>query len=96
MRVSGGSVILIRTNKNMLYTSGLKAKLWFIWCMTGEVVRKPAQAGFGRDLVRVCRMHQANDKIEWDANEEAVVIKLAVPHTADILGRQRSHERNKC
>jgi hypothetical protein len=24
-------------------------------------------------------LHQASDKIEWDANEEAVVIKLAVP-----------------
>jgi len=94
--VSGDHVILFRSNKNMLYTFGLNAKLCFIWFMRGVVVRKPAQAGVGRDLVRVCRMHQASDKIEWDANEEAVVIKLAVPHTAYFMGRQRSHERNKC
>jgi hypothetical protein len=75
---------------------GETVKFWFIWLMTREVVRKPAQAGFGTDLVRVCRMHQGSDKIEWDANEEAVVIKLAVPHTADVFGRQKSHERNKC
>ena len=82
--------------KYMLYTFGLNAKLWFIWFMKGKVVRKPAQAGFSTGLVRVCRLHQANDKMEWDANEEAALIKLAVPQTADFLGRQRSHERNKC
>jgi hypothetical protein len=29
-------------------------------------------------------MRQGSEWIEWDANEEAVVIKLAVPHTADF------------
>ena len=46
--------------------------------------------------MRVCRVLQASDKLEWDANEEAVVTKLAVPHTADFLGTQMSHEGNKC
>jgi hypothetical protein len=37
-------------------------------------------------------MHQASEKIEWEAKEEGVVIKIAAPFTADFLGTQRSHE----
>jgi len=60
--VSGDNVILFRSNKNVLYTFGHNVKRCFIWFMRGEVVRKPAQAGVGRDLVRVCRMHQASER----------------------------------
>ena len=56
--------------------------------MRGQVVRKPALAGVGRDLVRCLRTRQAGDKIESDVNEEAVVIESAVPYIADfIFGR---------
>jgi hypothetical protein len=49
------------------------------------VIRKPALAGIGRDSVRGLRTRQAGDKIESDGNEEAVMIKYAVPYTADFV-----------
>jgi len=42
------------------------------------VVRKPTEAGYGRYLVRGLHTHQASGKIEWDANEETVVLKFTV------------------
>ena len=56
--------------------------------MRGQVVRKPALAGIGRELVRCLRTRQAGDKIESNDNEEAVVIDFAVPYVVDfVFGR---------
>ena len=52
------------------------------------MVRKPALAGIGRDLVRCFRTRQAGDKTESDVTEEAVVIESAVPCIAEfVFGR---------
>ena len=53
--------------------------------MRGQVVRKPALAGIGRDLVRCFRTRQAGDKTESDVNEEAVVVESAVPCVAEFV-----------
>jgi len=39
----------------------------------------------GELLAGLCT-HQASDKRDWDANEEAVVIKCAVPYTTGSRG----------
>jgi len=75
-------VTLIPTNKNMLH------KTEDICSVREQVVRKPALAGIGRDLVRCLHKRQAGDRIDLDVNEVAVVIESAMPYIAEfVFGR---------
>jgi hypothetical protein len=53
-----------------------------VW--TREVILKLTQAGFDETLVLQC-------KTIWSANEEAMVVKLAVRYTADFVLVDETH-----
>jgi len=51
------------------------------------MILKPAQAGFGQAVILQAFV-RASYKTHWAANEEAVVVKFAVPCTFDfVFGR---------
>jgi len=51
------------------------------------MILKPARAGFGQAAV-LQALVRASYKTDWAANEEAVVVKFAVPCTNDfVFGR---------